>query len=194
VGEVIQLFLAVLLLAMPPRPVFATQSDYRVVNVTLGSEPGWIPSIQLEQEARSVASQYLRALDEGKYDYARSLQGDGLKAIWPENRFRTDSKQSKKKNGALLTLNIRAINWTKDSASAPSPGLYVAIDLENKYTLASRHCGFIILFKRTQSDSFKVVRSENTYMNDKTAKSFGADAPNVWRRVSAVCPGYAPPP
>jgi hypothetical protein len=181
-----------LLLVIPSPPVLATQSDHRVVNVTIGSEPGWIPSLELEEEARSMATKYLRALDAGKYKDARSLQGDGLKSILPETQFRTNSKQSRKKHGGLHKLSIRAITWTKDSASAPSPGIYAAIDLANTYTLASRHCGFVILFKRTQSEPFKVVRSEDTYMDDKSAKLIGADAPNVWRKVSAVCPGYTP--
>ncbi|MBA4161506.1 MAG: hypothetical protein C0515_05415 [Novosphingobium sp.] len=191
VGEVRLIILACLAAA-----TFAASAPggVRTVNVTQGSEPGWIPSPELEGEARDVVARYSKALDSGKYEEARTLQGSGLKELLPAEQFRSDSKRSRKENGALLALDIRMITWTKDSPSAPSPGIYAAVDLVNKYALTSRHCGFIILYKRQEGEPFKVVRSENTFMSNKTAKAIGANAPNVWRNVSAVCPGFTPPP
>lgn len=187
-----RLAIACSLLATIAASLGATPPGYRVVNVTVGSEPGWTPSLELEQEARSAVSKYLKALDTGNFGVARMMQGDGLQSILPDAQFRAETDRSRKEFGTLVTLNVWNITWTKDSPSAPLPGTYVAIDLANVYSLASRHCGYVILHKRSPEGPFKIVRTENTYMSNASAKSFGVNAAQTWKQVSTVCPGYAP--
>jgi hypothetical protein len=48
-------------------PVATPDRSPRVVNVTTDSTPGWLPSPELEEEARKTAIDFMAAMDGGRY-------------------------------------------------------------------------------------------------------------------------------
>lgn len=181
------------LLAVVYSSSFASANErVREVNVTQGSEPGWIPSVELEAEARSVVTRYLKARSSSSWAKARAFHGESLRSMWSEDQFRAELAQARRAHGTLLAIGIRKLTWTKDSALAPQRGIYVAVDLVNSFTLTSRHCGYVILHKFTPAEPFKIARTDDNYMSKKIARSLGDKAAERWKEVSVHCPGYSP--
>ena len=194
------LALAASLLASPSfagaQPVAANAP--RVINVTTDSAAGWLPSAELDAEAIAFLHSYFSAYDHG--DDAKLWQSttDGLKSLSSFAQFQTDNRRTRQDLGRLEKLEVLKVTWTKDPANAPSPGIYVAIDISGRFARTQRHCGYVVLFKANDLDPFRLARIETNYMSDATAQAVAKakssdEVERAWSAVSANCPNYPNP-
>lgn len=185
------------LVLFPPVASIA-QDASREVNITAGSTPGWIPSEELEREAKATFEQYFKLLAAEDYAAAHAMMGTGLQAMLPLEEFTSQERTSNQDWGRTVSRKITKITWTKDASSTPQPGTYVALDMTARFANVDRHCGYMILYQAPDADGFVVVRTENTVLDNRAAKSI-AEANSqlqmelVWRIVARSCPNYEAP-
>lgn len=195
VGKARYALLAALLGAAFP---VAAQPDEprREVNITQDSEPGWIPSEELEAAALRAWAEYL--LDAEQYEAAYAMLSSGLREMWPFEKFRADKQATKADIGSKLFRRPLKITWTKGGAAAPDGGTYAAIDTDAQFEGADRFCGYTIMHRPKDSDRFDVARIEENILSNASAEQFAAnnsiETPDViWNLVSRTCPNYVPP-
>jgi hypothetical protein len=169
----------------------------RVINVTSDSAPGWMPSEELEAEARETFRSYFLADARGDDAAVWAMAGEGLKAGTSFAAFRAGNQERRKGLGKLKAFTVLQLTWTKDPAAAPSPGIYAAIDFAASSSKTMRQCGYVVLFKATEAVPFRVTRIENNIMTNavyaKVAKDKSkAEADQLWSQLSANCPNYKP--
>lgn len=167
----------------------------RVVNVTSDSMPGWLPSEDLERQARTTATEYMADIDSGKYAQAYSFLAEIDRKDQPLSAFVDRLRQFNARAGAVVERRIVTVTWTKNPAHAPLPGVYVALDLVSRFANIDRHCGFLVLYQAPSGGSFQVMREENNFIDNVTAakiakQSSPAAVDTTWASVSAHCPGY----
>ena len=171
----------------------------RVINVTTDSAAGWLPSEELDTEADTFLRTYFDAYDRGDDRRLWELTTDGLKGLSNFAQFQTDNKRTRQDLGHLQKLEVLQVTWTKDPANAPAPGIYVAIDITGHFTKTQRHCGYVVLFKATGGEPFRLARIETNYMTDASARTFSKRKPpgevdRAWSMVSVNCSNYPKPP
>ena len=181
--------------ALPASGQQATAKTPRVINITTDSAPGWLPSEELDVEADAFLRNYFGAYDRGDDPKLWGMTGDGFRSLSTYAQFRTDNKRTRQDLGHMRTLEVLRATWTKDPANAPEPGIYVAIDISGHFTKAQRHCGYVVLFKSSASNPFRLTRIETNYMTDAAARTFAkrklpGELDRVWSTVSANCPNY----
>jgi hypothetical protein len=166
----------------------------REVNVTTDSEPGWLPSIELEKSANKIAIDYLAAMDQGRYSDAYAFLADGNRQE-SLDAFSSRLRAFNARAGAVVEHRFLKITWTKNPSQAPAPGIYAAIDLASSFQNIDRHCGYIVLYQPPAGGDFKVTRDESNFMDNATARSIAerqssAEVEKVWRTLSANCRNY----
>ncbi|CAN5407535.1 hypothetical protein BH10PSE4_BH10PSE4_17590 [soil metagenome] len=164
----------------------------RQVNVTSDSAFGWIPSREQEAAAADAATTFLGARDRGMAPDAYALLADKNQGQMPYVEFSQDLARFNTEAGAVIERRIVTTTWTKDSPTAPVPGVYAALDLVSRFERIDRHCGFLILYQAPTGGSFRVMRQEDNYIDNATAKRMSkAEIETTWARLSARCPNYA---
>ncbi len=169
----------------------------RIVNVTSDSTPGWLPSEDLERQARATAMDYMADMDSGRYDEAYAFLADIDRKDQPFSAFSDRLRHFNAQAGTVVERRVVTLTWTKDPAQAPFPGVYVALDLVSKFAKIDRHCGYLVLYQAPSGGAFKVMREENNFIDNATAagiakKSSQAALEQTWAKLSAHCPGYQP--
>jgi len=167
----------------------------RVVNVTPDSTPGWLPSEDLEHQARRTALDYMADMDSGKYAEAYAFLADIDKKGQSLSAFSDRLRQFNARAGAVVERRVVTITWTKNPAQAPLPGIYVALDLVSRFANIDRHCGFLVLYQSPSGDGFQVMREENNFLDNVTAANIAKQSSSeavekTWTGLSAHCPGY----
>jgi len=167
----------------------------RGINVTSDSAPGWLPSAEQQSQVRQVALEFLAALDGGYYQRAYSLMSDIQRAQEAFDRFATRLKGFNSVAGPVIERRIIQVTWTKDPANAPAPGVYAAVDLASRFKNIDRHCGYIMLYQAKADQPFLVMRQEDTFMTNDSARQIAKEqspeSPDeTWARVSKICPNY----
>jgi hypothetical protein len=167
----------------------------RVVNVTSDSEKGWLPSEELEKQARKRAMDYLASEDSGRAADAYAFLAEIDRKDQPFGSFSDRLQQFNARAGAVVERRITTVTWTKNPAQAPLPGVYAALDLVSRFTNIDRHCGYLVLYQVPSGGAFQVMREENNFLDNATAvsiasKSSPTEVDKAWASVSAHCPGY----
>lgn len=188
-----------LLLALFIAVPAGAQESLREVNITQGSEAGWIPSAEQEQEALATWRRFNNLVDAGEYDAAYAMLGKGFQAQYPLAQFRSDRVQASADRGPLISRDLLKITWTKDSPAVPYPGTFVAIDASAMFEAVDRSCGYTILHRAPDADSFEVTRFEENLLDNATFayltdNNSELQALLVWRLVARNCPNYSPQP
>lgn len=171
----------------------------REVNVTSDSAKGWIPSPALEQEAYRTVRAFLAASDAGRASEAYGLLSDVNRRDESFEAFSERLVQFNTRAGPPRQRSITKATWTKDSARAPAPGIYVAFDLTSRFANVDRHCGYIVLHQPPGAGPFRVTRQDSVLMDNATARRVAAqqslaEVEAAWKRASAACPNYQPDP
>jgi Protein of unknown function (DUF4019) len=175
------------------------QSDTKVpheINVTRDSEPGWYPSPELEQRAKSTTEKYLVKFDKGKFADAYAMMAEAFKGNSSEAQFIQFGERILNSTGAILTRKFLKTTWTKNPANGPFKGTFAAIDIASEYTKTKRSCGYIVLYLPPDSKDFQVMRLENNFLTDATAVAIAKQKSqkaldDQWLKMSANCPNYA---
>ncbi len=173
------------------------QDTLREVNITQGSQPGWIPSEELESEVLAAWGRYYAYLDEGEYEAAHAMLSEVLQSQWPLERFVPDQENARAERGVVNFRKPLAINWTNNSATAPTRGIYVAVDTDAQFEKAQRFCGYTILHRPEGAQQFRIARIEENVLSDTAAEQIAANnsamMPDlIWHLVSRNCPNYEP--
>lgn len=192
-----RLMVPVIMLALLGAVPAMAQDQLREVNITQGSEAGWLPSEELEAQAIATWQRFYALVEAGDYAAAHSMMGDGFRAEYPLPQFRQDRTAAQKAHGALIARNLIKLTWTKDSPGVPYPGTYAAIDASAVFEAVDRSCGYTILHRAPGAEDFMVVRMEDNILDNASFANIARShselqALLVWRLVSRNCPNYTP--
>ena len=194
-GLIARVALLALVCAAPTQ----AQDAPREVNVTQGSDPGWIPSEELEAEAMATWERYYALVATEDFAAAHAMLTEGFKAQYPLSTFEQDRIAAKATRGTLLSRNVTTVTWTKGGSAAPAPGIYVAIDATAQFENVDRFCGYTILYRAPDAEGFEVMRFEEVLLDNAAFDSIAKQnselqALLVWRLVARSCPNYRLPP
>ena len=197
-GAALVLALLAVLFGIGPVQARAPEAS-REVNITQGSEAGWIPSEVLEAKALAAWQRFHALIETGDDDAAHAMMSEGFRQQYPLARFRADRAAARKDRGPLVQRERLKLTWTKDSPAVPYPGIYVAIDASARFAAVDRFCGYTILHLAPGAQDLSVMRFEETFLDNATFAEITADdgplqAVLVWRLVSRSCPNYTPEP
>ncbi len=177
----------------------AAQRAPREVNVTSDSQPGWVPSVELEQAVLRATQVYFDAIEAGDPARAYAMLTPQNRARMPLAMFFEENDKARDAIGPLRDRRVVRLTWTKDPAQAPAPGVYAAVDVASRHANANRECGYLIWYQRPEGGPFKLMRSETNRIDNATAETIvgqkgQAELDRIWTRLSANCPNYAPVP
>jgi Protein of unknown function (DUF4019) len=171
------------------------QATPREINLTANSEPGWVPSSQLEEQATTVATKYFKNFDAGKFDNAYAMLAKVFQQNASREQFIGYGEKVARDTVGLTSRTFTKITWTKDPSNGPFKGIFAAIDFIGEYVKAKRNCGYIVLYQAPKEEGFKVLRIENNYLTDaiadqilKTKSQKTLD--QLWAQMSGSCPNY----
>lgn len=175
----------------------ATSNAPREINITEDSAPGWLPSLALEQQALQGVDTYFAALDREQYQQAYAMLAEINRNAQPLAQFIQQNRDFHQQSGPAAERRILKITWTKDSPSAPVPGIYAAVDIVARFANIDRYCGFVILYQRPSAGDFEIMREERNYIDNPTAASIEqqqsrAALDRQWAAMAAYCPNYKP--
>lgn len=167
------------------------------INVTSDSARGWIPSAELRQRALTTVEAYLDAVEGGRYAEAFGMHTETTRRNQSLAEFTQHSQKFKALAGPARSWRVLKITWTKDPARAPSPGIYVAVDLTGRFANVDRHCGYVILHQPPTGSEFSIMRRENNYLDNATARNIEhkhsrEELDKAWEQLSRFCPNYTP--
>jgi hypothetical protein len=178
-----------------PRAQTIAADAPRQVNVSADSTPGWVPSREQEDAAGQAATTFLALMDSGKAAEAYALLAEENRAHLPYADFSEGLARFNAQAGAVIERRQVVTTWTKDPPDAPVPGVYAAIDLTSRFARIDRHCGYLILYQPPAGGAFRVMRQEDSYMDNATARQIEqrskAELDAAWVEASATCPNYA---
>lgn len=173
--------LAAALLALIATPVFAQD---------------WAPSEQQQQQARATAETYWTAGDRNDAHAAYAVLGPGLAEMMPEQQLTANLAQFVTLAGPLTERRIARTTWYKDPPGGVGPGAYVAFDIVARYANIDRYCGYLIAYQRDEDAPFVVLRVEQNYIDNATARQItdqGGSVDALWRGLAHTsCPGWEP--
>lgn len=182
------------------QPVMAQAPEaIREVNITQGSEAGWIPNEELEGQALATWQRFYALVEAGDYDAAHAMMSEGFRAQYPLAQFRTDRAAARTYWGAQISRDRAKLTWTKDSPAVPYPGIYLAIDASARFAAVDRFCGYTILYLAPGAQDFTVMRYQETFVDNAAFAEIAAtnsplQALLVWRLSARSCPNYTPEP
>jgi hypothetical protein len=192
-GPFLGVTLAAVIGAVAPAPLSATWAAnlVRHVNLTSDSARGWLPSPEQERLAGQTALSFLQARDEGRAKDAYALLSEPDKRDQPFEAFAKQLESFNSISGAPREHRLVAVTWSKDPASVPAPGVYAAIDVVSRFANIDRHCGYLVLYQAPGKGDFGVMRTEETYLDNASARKMSAAVlDETWAEMSAHCPNY----
>jgi Protein of unknown function (DUF4019) len=165
------------------------------INLTTDSSQGWIPTAEQRQRVLKTVEVFLDAVEGGRYAEAYELQTEINKHNRTLAQFTQDAQKFRALAGPVKFWRVLKVTWTKDPAHAPFPGIYAAIDLAGQFANVDRDCGYMVLYQQPASGDFTVMRRENNYLDNATARNIEekqskAEVAKVWGQLSRYCPNY----
>src|SRR5690348_15125848 len=91
----------------------------RVINVTPDSEKGWVPSEDLERQARKTVEDFLADKDSGRAQQAYARMAEIDRKDQPLAEFSDHIRQFNAKAGGVIERRIMTLTWTKNPSHAP---------------------------------------------------------------------------
>jgi hypothetical protein len=173
----------------------AIPDEFEQARVTPDSARGWTPSGEQKQALAQALHDFLGEVDAGRAEEAYAFFTEQNRRLFTPQQFASEVSQFNTLAGPLRARRILRIEWAKDPASAPRPGIYAAIDLSARYANVERSCGYLIFFQAPAGGAFQVMRRETTFMDNATAEQMekGHSKQYVeaqWRSIARVCPNY----
>ena len=189
-------------LAATMGPVKAQGQAPRVaneINVTSDSAPGWVPSESQRRDVIRAAIDFFASLDAEQYERAYAMMAEPNRRSLPVQQFIGQNRAFFAKSGALKGHTILKVTWTKDPPKGPFPGIFAAIDVASQYANVDRHCGYVVLYQKTDNDRFEIMRQESNFIDNATAQGIEqqksrAELDRLWARLAVNCPNYSASP
>lgn len=156
----------------------------------------WSPSAAQAQQARATAESYWTAGDRGDAHAAYTTLGPGFAALTSEQELTANLARFMTLAGPLIERRIARTTWYKDPPAGVGPGAYAAFDIVARYQNIDRYCGFIVVYQRDETGPFVVLRVEQNYIDNATARQIaqeGGALDEMWRALAHTsCPGWEP--
>jgi hypothetical protein len=168
----------------------------RELNITAESARGWVPTLAMNEAVQDAAFAYLAARDGGRVEDAYARMTDRQRQTITTAQYATMIRGFNEMAGAVVERRIVKVTWTKDPTNAPAPGLYAAVDLASRFANIDRHCGYIILYQPPEGGDFRVMREEESFMDNAQAQQMERDRSRAvldqaWAQLSKRCPNYS---
>ena len=98
--------------------------------------------------------------------------------------------------GPLIERRIARTTWYKDPPGGVGPGAYAAFDIVARYRNIDLYCGYLIAYQSSDGGPFVVLRVEQNYIDNATARQIvkqGGSVEEMWRGLAHTsCPGWEP--
>lgn len=124
----------------------------------------------VESTVRSLTRSYFSEILDGKFSTAYSRWSRENQRLQSLNRRTAEWKQFQRDSGQLLYLDLHTITLYDNPPNSPQPGLYVAVDYQNRFERAPYHCGYLVWF-RNADGQFEIVREETGLLTYESVES-----------------------
>lgn len=159
----------------------------------------WEPSQDQARAARAAVETFLAAHDRGDTASAYAMLSEEFRTLESETSFSRSVQAFNEDAGGLVGRTITDVTWYKDTPGAPRAGVYAAFDMVARFANIDRYCGYVIVHQPPEGGPFKIMRLEQTFLDNAQARSFAlnnAQPPleEYWSQLAAaVCPGWRAP-
>jgi hypothetical protein len=165
------------------------------VNLTSDSAPGWLPSYSQVRDVFKTANDFFASVDAGDYERAYAMMAEPNRRALPMQQFVSRNQAFYARSGTLKQRTILKVTWTKDPPKGPFPGIFAAVDIASQYANVDRHCGFVVLYQKTDKDRFEIMRQESNFIDNATAQNIEQqksreELDKLWAKLATNCPNY----
>lgn len=144
--------------------------------------------------AGEVRDAHWVALNAQQYDAAYAMYAPSTQAVVSHDQFIEHEQHSRRDNGAVIARRVMRTTIYDNPPNAPAPGVYVAFDFVGRYEATDRSCGYLILHQAAPGAPFRVVRSEQAFLDNATAaraQEQGQSPDQMWAQMATqYCPGW----
>ena len=142
-------------------------------------------------EAGLKRDAFWRAMDAQDYTTAYEMLASAMQTLATPARFAEIDAQTRASNGAMLERRVMRTTIYDNPPNAPAPGLYIAFDFVARAERADRSCGYIILHQAAPDEPFRVMRTEQSYMDNASAAASDQPPDEAWAQLAtSLCPGW----
>lgn len=131
-------------------------------------EKKWAPDEKQIKAANDLARQYLKLLDEGRYQEAYTLLAPGMQKLMSFKEWSRHSEEFRQESGGSPVHETAKLTWYKDPPDAAYPGVYAAFDLNCRYRNIPL-CTETLILHQQETGEFRVMRHEQN-IADKEAE------------------------
>jgi hypothetical protein len=143
--------------------------------------------------AAQVREAYWTTINAQHYDAAYAMYSAPAQAIVSHDAFLAHEQHVVSTHGANIERRVMRTT-VYDNPQGMPPGIYVAFDYIGRFATTDRNCGYLILHQTTPSAPFRMVRSEQAFMDNATAATVrqqGRSADEEWAQMASnLCPGW----
>lgn len=115
--------------------------------------------LAIEDSIRALSESYFSSLIAGRIDEAYGHLSDSMKSYRSFDEWNTQVSEFRNSAGELVELNLHTITVYDNPPNSPQPGIYVAVDYQNRFEDAPYHCGYLVWY-RAEVGSFQIMREE----------------------------------
>ena len=161
---------------------FALTQEFQCVDATLSAgQPAatkvgmqWPPKDSDNEMIMQLTYRYFAVKDAGRIDEGYSFLAPGMKSTTTLASWRQRLETFNGAAGRVINREIKPpLDWQRNPAAAPGPGIYVAVDFVSNFENLAFHCGYIAWHQEADG-SFQVVREEEGYVDKRTAERLSA--------------------
>ncbi|HEX5054945.1 MAG TPA: DUF4019 domain-containing protein [Gammaproteobacteria bacterium] len=135
----------------------------------------WEPDAKQIAAAKDLARQYLKLLDEGRYQEAYELLAPGMQKLMSFKEWSKHSADFRLESGGDPVHEIARLSWHKDPPGAAYPGVYAAFDLNCRYTNIN-FCTETLILHQQDTGEFRVMRHEQNVVDKDAEKKILEDS------------------
>jgi hypothetical protein len=142
-----------------------------------------------------TANDFFASVDAGDYERAYAMMAEPNRRALPMQQFVSRNQAFYARSGTLKQRTILKVTWTKDPPKGPFPGIFAAVDIASQYANVDRHCGFVVLYQKTDKDRFEIMRQESNFIDNATAQNIEQqksreELDKLWAKLATNCPNY----
>ncbi|HEY5972732.1 MAG TPA: DUF4019 domain-containing protein [Pseudoxanthomonas sp.] len=130
-------------------------------------------------EVQRLTDTYFQLLDSRKYADAYAMQSPNMQATMPFHEWFAATQDTARVLGPRIERTQTGITWYLDPPNSPGPGLYVAVDFQSRFANSRQHNEYLVWYRKTSSDPFKLIRHETNFLVDDNASAAEEDSVRI---------------
>ena len=134
----------------------------------------WQPGETDHKQIVELTERLFALTDAGRVEDVHGLWSGANQEMVPLAERRAALDDFRAKAGRPLQHRIAKITWYVNPPSAPTPGIYAAVDYERAYSQLAANCGFIVWF-REPSGRYVITRQEDGTLPKEQAESLSLE-------------------